>query len=98
MIEIIRANRKVLLKDGLSKMERYRLRRINLLVIQEKFFEVMEKNPKIFKISLLTHRRKAILKERRFGKVKEDFIDFEPDEGEEVAFKKSKVVGILLTP
>jgi hypothetical protein len=60
MSEVLKLNRAVLLQDGLSKEERYRLRRQNLLAIQEKFFDVMEANPEIFKIPyLLAMRKKA---------------------------------------
>ena len=53
MWEILSENRQRLLKDGLSKEERYALRRENLVAIQGKFFDVMEANPDIFKISCL---------------------------------------------
>lgn len=96
MQQILKENRELLLGDNLSKTERYRLRRMNLIAIQDKFYDVMEKNPKIFKIPLLIHTRKAILKERKYDKNIPDFIDFEPDEKSEEIFKKSKIVIYLL--
>lgn len=78
MWEILSENRQKLLKDGLSKEERYALRRENLVAIQGKFFEVMEANPEIFKIPCLQIQRKKILKERKHHEFEEsDKIEFE---------------------
>lgn len=92
MQEILKENREILKEDNIPKKERYVLRRMNLLAIQDKFYDVMERHPEIFNIPLLMHHRKITLRDRKYGKLNPDFIDFEPDECSEKVFKKSKKV------
>jgi len=86
-------NRELLTNPNLTKDERYKLRRENLLVIQEKFYEIMEKNPHIFKIQFLLFRRKKLLKEKKYrGFIRPDKIDYEPTIEYNIRCKFSKQV------
>lgn len=98
MWDILSENGQRLLKNGLSKEERYTLKRENLIAIQGKFFDVMEANPEIFKIPCLQMQRKKILKERKHLEFDEsDKIQFEPNMISEHHITTGKIVRKVFT-
>ena len=68
MLEKLRINREKIEKGNLIEEEVLNLKRLNLLEVQSKFYEVMEKHPHVFKISLLSYNRKKLVKERQLAK------------------------------
>ena len=94
--EVLFRNREILMKDGLTKAVRYALRRENLLAIQAKFYEVIEKNPAVFKCPLLVAMRKKAKKESLYmaggGDSTPSFIEFEPELSEKLHHSRAKLV------
>lgn len=84
MMDILTRNNAVLMGEdfqNLAPEEYHRLKKENILTIQNKFYELMEKNPLIFKIPHLLHQRKKHLKEVTFiqnsgGQVEEEKMTF----------------------
>ena len=71
MISILKANNEVLYGEHsqLLSIEEYeRLKKQNLMTVQNKFFEVMEKNSHIFKIPYILHQRKKHIQDTNFIK------------------------------
>jgi hypothetical protein len=92
MSEVLKMNREKLLQDGLSKDERYNLRRQNMLAIQEKFYDVMEAHPSIFKIPFLLVNRKKQLKDRKYNEEEKEVIDYEPEIRTDTIYTRTKTV------